>query len=59
MISSLMRRGLYVESVGIGEYFFSENEWLNECEAAFGTMTLALSPSLCYLSRSIEHPKEF
>ena len=45
-------------SIGLGEEFFSENVRLNECDAAFGTMTLALSPSLRYLSRSIEDPKE-
>ena len=45
-------------SIGLGEEFFSENDWLNECDASFGTMTLALSPSLRYLSRSIEDPKE-
>ena len=41
-------------SIGLDEEFFSENDWLNECDAAFGTMTLALSPSLRYLSRSID-----
>ena len=45
-------------SIGLGEECFSENDWLNECDAAFGTMTLAISPSLRYLSRSIEDPKE-
>ena len=45
-------------SIGLNEYFLSENFWLNEFDAAFGTMTLALSPSLRYLSRSIEDPKE-
>ena len=29
MIASLMRRGLYGVSIGLGEDFFSENEWLN------------------------------
>ena len=45
-------------SIGLGEEFFSENDWLNEFDADFGKMTLDLSPSLCYLSRSIEYPNE-
>ena len=31
---------------------------MNECDANFGTMTLALSPSLRYLNRSIKDPQE-
>ena len=58
MIASLMRRGLYGVSITLGEECFSENDWLTDCDAAFGTMTLALSPILRYLSRSIEDPKE-
>ena len=58
MIASLMRQGLYGVSIRLGEECFSENDWLTECDAAFGTMTLALSPSLRYLSISIEDPKE-
>ena len=54
MIASLMRRGLYGVSIGLGEDFFNENDWLNECDVYFGTMTLALCPSLRYVSRSIE-----
>ena len=58
MIASLMRRGLYGVSIVLGEEFFSENDWMNECDAASGTMTLALSPRLRYVSTSIEDPKE-
>ena len=58
MIASLMRRGLYGVSIGLSEECFSENDWLNECDASFGTIALGLSPSLHYLSRSIEDPKE-
>ena len=50
MIASLMRQGLYGVSIGLDEEFFSENDWMNECDAAFGIMTLSLSPSLRYLS---------
>ena len=58
MIASLMRRGLYGVSIGLGEECFSENHWLNKCDAAFGRIALGLSPSLRYLSRSIEDLKE-
>ena len=58
MIASLMRRSLYGVSIGLDEEFFSENDWLNKCDAYFGRIALGLSPSLCYLSRSIEDPKE-
>ena len=58
MISSLMRRGLYGVSIGLGEECFSENDWLNECDAAFGAIAPGLSPILRYLSRSNEDPKE-
>ena len=58
MIASLMRRGLYGVSIRLSEECFSENDWLNECDSDFGTIALGLSPSLRYLSRSIEDPKE-
>ena len=58
MIASLMRRGLYGLSIELGEECFTKNDWLNECDATFGTMKLALFPRLRYLSRSIEDPKE-
>ena len=58
MIASLMRQGLYAVFIGLDEEFFSENDQLNKCDADFGTIALALSPSLRYLSRSIEDPKE-
>ena len=45
-------------SIGLDEEWFSENDWLSKCDAAFGTIPLGLSPSLRYLGRSIEDPKE-
>ena len=46
-------------SDGFGrDSFESENDYLNAKDATFEIMKLALSPSLCYLSRSIEDPKE-
>ena len=40
------------------ESYESENDWMNECDATFGTIALALSPSFCYLTKSIEYPKD-
>ena len=37
---------------------FSENDWLNKCDATFGRIALGLSPILHYLSRSMDYPKE-
>ena len=55
IIASLKRQDLYEVSIELGEESFdSENDWLNECNADFGTMYMALSPSMCYLKRSIE-----
>ena len=59
MIASLKRQGLYGVSIGLGEeYFESENDWLNECDATFGTIWLSLSPSLRYLIKYVEYPKD-
>ena len=59
MLVSLKRQDLYEVSIGLGEESYeSENDWLNACDGAFGTIALALSPSLCYLITSIEYPKE-
>ena len=45
-------------SIGLGEECFNENDWLNKSDASFERIALGLSPSLRYLSRSIEDPKE-
>ena len=58
MNASLKRPDLYEVSMGHGkESYESENDWMNECDAYFGTISLSLSPSLHYLNRSIEDPK--
>ena len=59
MISSLMRQGIYRVSIGIGKDCFSENDWLNKCDGAFGTIAMGLSRSFLYLIRSIENPREY
>ena len=59
MIASLKRQDLYEVSIGFGEDSFeSEEEWLNECDAAYGTMCMTLSPSMGYLKRSVKIPKD-
>ena len=59
MIVFLNRQDLYWVSDGFSrESFESENDWLNACDASFGIMKLALSPSLSYLSKSIKDPQE-
>ena len=58
MISSLMRQGLCRVSIGLGKECFSKINWLNKSDGAFGTIATGLSPSLRYLIRSIEDPKE-
>ena len=59
MIASLKRQYLYEVSIGLGEESFErEDDWLNECDAAYGTMCMALSPSMRYLKISVKNPKD-
>ena len=59
MIASLKRKNIYEVSIGIGEdYFERENDWLNKFDAAYGTMCMALSPSMCYLKLSVKNTKD-
>ena len=58
MISSLMRQGLSRVSIGLGKECFSKINWLNKSDGYFGTIATGPSPSLRYLIRSIEDPKE-
>ena len=59
MIASLKRRGLYEVSIGLGkESYENDNDWLNDGDRAFGSICLALSPSLHYLIGSAEYPKD-
>ena len=58
MISSLMRQGLSRVSIGLGKECFSKINWLNKSDGSFGTIATGPSPSLRYLIRSIEDPKE-
>ena len=59
MVGFMNRKDLYLVSIRLDrESFESENDWLNKCDAAFGITALGISPSLRYLSRSIEDPKE-
>ena len=58
MISSLMRQGLCRVSIALGKECFSKINQLNKSYGDFGTIATCLSPSLRYLIRSIEDPKE-
>ena len=59
MITSLKRQGLHEVSIGLGkESYKDENDWLSDGDKAFGTICLALSPSLRYLVKSVEYPKD-
>ena len=59
MISSLKRQYLYEVSTGIGkESYENENDQLNDGDGTFGEVGLALSPSLRYLTKSVEYPKD-
>ena len=59
MIICLRRQKLFSVSDGYSRNSFeSENDWLNAKDATFEIMKLALSPSMCYLSRSIKDPQE-
>ena len=59
MISFLKRQDLYEVSIGIGKQSYdNENDWINESDGAFGEIGLALSPSLRYLTKFVEYPKD-
>ena len=59
MFVFLNRKDLYWVSDGFSrESFESDNDQINACDAAFGIMKWALSPSLRQLSKSIKDPQE-
>ena len=59
MIASMKRQYLYDVSIGLGEESFEINDgWLNECDATYGTMYMAISPSMRYLKMSVKNPKD-
>ena len=56
---SLKRQGLYEVATTLGkESYKDENDWINDGDRYFGTICLALSPSLRYLIASAEYPKD-
>ena len=59
MIASLKRQYIYEVSIGLGkEYYDNENDQINDGDASFGAIALSLSPSLHYLTKSVEYPKD-
>ena len=59
MISSLKRQGLYEISIGDGEYSYEDpSDWLYDCDRTFGSIYLAISPSMCYHIDFVEYPQD-
>ena len=59
MIASIKIQGIDEVYIGLGiESYGCENEQINGGDRAFGTICLALSPSLCYLIAFVEYPKD-
>ena len=59
MEDDLKRQDLYEVSIGLGkESYENANDWLNDGDISFGTICLALSPSLRYLIGFAEYPKD-
>ena len=59
MIAYMKRLSLYEISIGLGKYSYEyENDWLNDGDRYFGTICMAISPSLRYLIDSAEYPKD-
>ena len=59
MIASMKRQDIYEVSIGLGQESFEiKDDWLNECDAAYGTMYMFISPSMHYLKRCIKNPKD-
>ena len=59
MITSLKRQDLYEVSIGLGEESFErKDDWLNECDVAYGTMCMAIYPSMRYLKMFVKNPKD-
>ena len=59
MISSLKGQYIYEVSIGLGKYSYEDdNDQINDGDRAFVTICLALSPSLRYLVKSVEYPKD-
>ena len=46
-------------SIGLGkESYENDNDCLTDGDKGFGAIGLALSPSLCYLTKFVEYPKD-
>ena len=59
MISYLKRESLYEISIGAGEKSYEElSDWMNDCDRAFGSICLVISPNIRYLVDYAKHPKD-
>ena len=59
IISYLKRQGLYEISIRASEESYEEpSDWLNDYDREIGAICLAISPCMCYLTDSVEYPKD-
>ena len=59
MCAYLKRKCIYDVSIGVVRepYFFQEKyAWINDNDRAYGTMCLAIPPTMCYLLDSAHYP---
>ena len=61
MCAYLKRKCLYDLSIGVvnnPESYEGKCDWLSDCNRAYGTMCLAIPPTMRYLLDSVEYPFE-
>ena len=61
MCACIKRQYLYDVSIGAvrePESFQEKDAWLNDNDRAYGTMCLAIPPTMCYILDSVDYPLE-
>ena len=59
MIAYLKRQYIYELYIGLGKQSYdNENNCIHDGDVGFGAIVLSLSPSLRYLTKSVEYPKD-
>ena len=61
MCAYLKRQCIYDVSIGVvrePESYQEKDAWLNGNDRAYGTMCLAIPPTMCYLLDSVDYPIE-
>ena len=60
MVAYLESHDLLDVSLGAGkESYEEENDWLNDCDRAYGSMCMVMTPNMRYLMESSKYPFEF